>query len=73
MRAGAAVEIGRLGRSRAVAQPAQRLQQVVGDGGHESLAVYPRFLEGRLFHNPLGRDFAHPSRANDANIPSTTA
>ena len=32
--AGAAVEIGRLGRSRAVAQPAQRLQQVVGDGGH---------------------------------------
>ena len=53
MWAGAAVETGRLERSRAVAQPAQRLQQVVGDGGHESLAVYPRFLEGRLFHNPL--------------------
>ena len=58
-------------RSRAASQPAQRLQQVVGYGCHEALAIHPRLLEGRLFHNPRSRDFAHPSRSNDAKTPST--
>ena len=51
-------------------QLADHLQQVVGRSCHVPLTVHPRFLEGRLFHNPRSRDRAQLSRSSEAKVPS---
>ena len=42
----------------------------MGQAYHVSLAVNPRLLEGRLFHNLRSRDLAHPGRSSEAELPS---